>query len=310
MNEKDYRAPGSGMRKEDSAFSQVPSDGSTSPQDTRPDDREYTPQQFVVAMLDIMGQTRALQAVGNPLDENCNRASIRERWRAAVVQVYQMQENFKRALSNISTRGRFAGLDSRLTWQAFGDSVVVSVPVADSDCKNFVCYAHGLILTCAAVLLGGLIGKAPLQGAIELGLATTDLFPDGQIYGPVLAEVHGLLKEARFPRVVVGKRLRRVLGDAAGRQITDAGDRAEVWAEQASDCLTVLAEAEGQCFVDYLGSGYAAAVGGLHGLQTDILAAFEWIKQQEMFSRRAGEVHIADKYTKLREYFESRGFTG
>ncbi len=269
----------------------------------------YDVQQYVVAILDIMGQTEALRVVGNPLDDGCDVSGIPERWRRAAAPVFQLQKHFRNALLNISRDGRFIGLDSRLVWQAFGDSVVVGVPFPSNPSRFSDTY--GLVLSCAAALLGGLIAKVPLQCSVELGLATTDLFPHGQVYGPALEEVHTLLVEkAEFPRVIVGPRLRRVLGDAASRRIGEADDMAEGWAKHASGCLAVLSDADELCYVDYLGRGYAVAVGGLEHMLTDIIDARLWIEQEERHFREAGRCDRAAKYARLREYFESRVRTG
>jgi len=259
-------------------------------------------------MFDIMGMTDRLKAVGNPLDEGYESIGWDERWRHAATPVVSLQANLGRALAGLSRVGsEFVGMDKRLVWQAFADSVVVSVPYANRPAR--FSDTLGLLLTCGATVPAALIAQVPLQCAFELGLATDDLLP-GQVYGPALVEAHELLTgQARFPRIVVGQRLLGVLRDAASRRIPDAGEDAERWASAASKTLGILTEDEaGQMFVDYLGRGFAEALGEPVATRAELQRVCQWARREEDRLRQRSDFRAAYKYAEVLRYFAAQGY--
>lgn len=263
---------------------------------------------FVVALMDVMGQTESLLSHGDfpeaDEDEPAWRTGINDALACVNTIRKQFPETFEgaqRHFSQVAQRQFSVGI------QTFGDSVVVYVPCEDRDTPFVGAYA--VLLSSAYTVLGAMVAGRfiPVRCGVELGVATDDLFR-GELYGPVLAEVHCLeSQKADFPRVVVGERLVHRLRS----KLTEEPSSGDIGRRAASWCLELLAEdGEGSHFVDYLGSHF----GKFLAERPTPIHLSEWAKQAYAQVRKQELLYmyarpgVASKYSKLREYFESRGY--
>ncbi|HTW92701.1 MAG TPA: hypothetical protein VMH22_13485 [bacterium] len=265
---------------------------------------------FVVAILDIMGESERLCEIRDLPDSDLDMRSFRGKVDRALGPVYKMREAFKTQVANLVKGIEMAapGLSLAYEMQTFGDSVVVYHEY-DADNLPSVAVTHAALLSCAVIVLLSLQIDIPIRCGIELGMATDELF-EHEIFGPVLAEAHHIESHvASFPRIVVGPRLvadlaRVSAGPPAPRNQFDRLNRFAAY-----KCGELLKkDVDGQWVVDYLGDVFTATVKDELDVRKEGEKAYRRMLEQEAKFAGSGNSKVAGVYTRLRAYFESRGF--
>lgn len=260
----------------------------------------------VVAVVDPLGQTRALISSNDDLDSLLADERYTRRAGNACARVHQLRLKFDETFGPAVKAFR-GGTNSRTVkarWTPLGDSVAACLlfgvrPVLrDSDCAGI----YALLVSCAYMFVGALQAGTLLRGGMEISVATAGLHK-GQVYGPALAEAH-LLEScvAKHPRMLVGPRLVRSL-----EQIATGHSKPE--ASVAEACLEVLArDGDGNWMLDYLGKAMAARWRALGiDLKAQAQQAWKMIVQKERALSADELKRHGRKYQYLRWYFSESG---
>ena len=162
-----------------------------------------------------------------------------------------------------------------------------------------------LIVASGALLLAGLNSKRVFRGAIEVGMLTR--LQSGDPYGPALARAHHLeSKVADYPRIVVGPGILSYLDAIDRTEGTDPPIQAIK--ALAGTCRTFLAQDSKGCwFVDYLNDAFANGGGDQASWQNLRATALPFVEAELIRFRMAGDEELTGRYTRLRDYFASRG---
>jgi hypothetical protein len=199
-------------------------------------------------------------------------------------------------------------------WVPLGDSVVAYVLTKEGsqtlEESEFV-GVRALLMACAAMSIGALQIDTLLRGAVELGNALVGMAA-GQLYGPVLAEVHVLeSRVAKYPRVVAGPSLVRNLQQVAGSGEHEDSPNVLRRAAAARTSLEILnQDDDGQWFVDYLNAPTQREWSrlGVDDFRGQASSAYEAMTTQEASLTITELAEFGAKYAYLRRYFGARGF--
>ena len=150
---------------------------------------------------------------------------------------------------------------------------------------------------------------ASFRASIELGTGT-DL-ENGDLYGPIRAEAYELEKErADYPRIVIGDRLFEYL-----KSFSEGCPRIPCRTERelrgskniATMCMKMIAADpnDGSRILDYLGSEFSEKT--KCDCQHDVYREARAYVEKELQDHSAsGHDGVAEKFRKLRDYFDSR----
>ncbi len=230
---------------------------------------------YVVALLDVLGQSELLKDATWPLDPNQDKKAAIEPCVQAKSNVIFMREAFEahyrsyRAEAardqglNPEQRARRAWFfSSEVEFSRFSDTIIAYVNLPRDP--TLLQGAYSVLNTCAAVFLGSLAMGIPLRGAIEVGYA--DKLPDKDIFGPVLARAQHLESRlAQWPRILIGDGLVTYL-----RMMVESADGVEMDAAIShliESCIALMTkDIDGWAVLDYLGEherSIAAQTGGI-----------------------------------------------
>ena len=203
-----------------------------------------------------------------------------------------------------------------LTYQRFSDSSFAYSPFFHIPDMKWL-YPSIRAAFCAIAAHGYLVLKSlcrgkPIRGGMEIDFATK--LTGGGLYGPVCYQAHRLEKEvAKYPRIVIGDRLRRFLKFAEQEKLKIPNQRDEdVRASRAaaSRCLKMIAkDVDGQYIIDYMGDVMQEAVSGeiMVGLSNQ---AYEFAKSQHSRWKEDDNYELAGRYHMLMNYLRQSGRLG
>ena len=274
---------------------------------------EFKLRPHLVVLLDILGHKGHLSALEKAVNTD-NAEAVRRAVESSLTVVADLREKFKVTLSALEGRlrpPRGASTDQRdffnrlgpldLPFQAYADSLVVCVPVDDTDA-----WARGalaaLLATCV-VFLYSLKAGYPIRGAVEVGCATSDLFP-GEIYGPALCIAHMLeSSKADFPRVIIGAELWGRLRSIADERVSDR--EGEFYRDCAKKALDLVGDDVDGCrILDYLGEMSRQQCSGIAGEW--LPAAHRFLKVEHRRFAAAGDFKLARRYYLALRYFSAK----
>jgi len=198
---------------------------------------------------------------------------------------------------------------SEIGFQFYSDSVLAYVALRVTGYQlNDLFAIRDLFLSVGGTLLMTFVMKASFRASIELGSGTE--LENGDLYGPIRAEAYEKEKQAGYPRIVIGDQLHEYLKSfSEGRpRISCKTEReARGCKDMADMCLKMIADDSNDelHILDYIGSEFRNKT--KCGCQDDICReAREYIEKELQEHSASKRDEVADKFRKLRDYFDSR----
>lgn len=199
----------------------------------------------------------------------------------------------------------------RISSQQFGDTMILYARLENSvGVLNL--RPLEMLLACASfAALSGLAAGVPLRGAINVGCAT-ELAP-GDLYGPGLAHAYHLeAKHARWPRVVVGSNVQRMLNEVLAWEHCSITESYLKSVAQRCNRRIFLAEDEFPT-VEMIGENVMDFYGAPSAFLEYSHDAYKWAcKERDRISADASlnsaeRDKLLSRYDELIRYFSSRG---
>lgn len=277
---------------------------------------------YVLALVDVLNQSEQVQRLGQiPRNEEEESAFIRAIQQSIGV-INKIREGFHGFFAAYQQRDVPRPVSLHLTaekrkslerircreaprFQHFSDTVLVYVPVVNSNGEVTVDGIYSFLAASAGVMLYALAHKIAIRGAIDVGVATECW--SNEIYGTVLYRAHYLEeKVAQHPRIVVGPGLLEFLkkyGSGAGSDDLFAQWNSEI----ARFCTALIAvDEDGVHIVDYLGAGIRAMLNNEEDLRPEAKAALSFAKREHERFVLEGDFKLAQRYAHLRRYLEAK----
>ena len=230
---------------------------------------------YIVGLVDIMGQRSKLNELGSLwwklqdsgglLDDESKKMT--ELTKGTYEEVEHFRELFtytfdsmKKSISNHQSMGTRSPIEREeitkiatgmCKLRSFSDSIVFYVPFDVKDELLTLAWISSMLAASCLSILEFSNGTF-FRGGIEIEAGTE--LGNGDIYGPVLNEVHRLEKDvANYPRIVIGKRLSDFIQSEG--QTSYAGSFLNSVLANAKDLCNglVCKDNDGQIIVDYLG---------------------------------------------------------
>lgn len=155
-----------------------------------------------------------------------------------------------------------------------------------------------ILMKAAASQLFSLVRKTPVRGGIEIGLGIE--ISDLEVFGTGIYEAYRLEREvADWPRILVGKRLRKYIVDIVNGRCNCDSDHLNQ--EHARLCLDLLCfDPDDVAMVDLLSPVFAAIAGD--GYSEWLTKARTFVASElERFTKQ-GDIKLEDRYSKLSTY--------
>ncbi len=191
----------------------------------------------------------------------------------------------------------------------FPDMIMFYIPFdVREELANHI-WITAMLIACSSVFQLKSKEGIFFRGGIEIGAGTE--LRNGDIYGPVLCEIHKLEKNiAKYPRVVIGKRLYDFI--QRKEQVSYAGDFLNAVLTRTKDiCKSLVCrDDDGELIVDYLGK---QAMELNRSDQNQYNRACLFIKEgkakveEELYEHiKKGNSELMERYGKLWVYYQSR----
>lgn len=275
---------------------------------------------YVVGFFDLLGQRRALQGQGllqsfaSADDERAFVSTLR-RTIGSIAMLQRQAEDILRSALRVrrdSPLRKALSKKERVTWdemhraklstQRWSDGLVNFICLGDKGVKCPMSGVYVLLGMAGALCYLGLASRRPVRGAIDVAWGV-ELHP-GELYGAAIARAYELESQvAQWPRIVLGNEALGYLHaqrHAAGTDPFTRNNQA-----LAEICLAMLKRDSDECWiVDYLGSGYRAAM-GTHLDPEMHSRASKYIAEQIAQHDAAADAKLLARYQQLRLYFEA-----
>jgi len=185
-------------------------------------------------------------------------------------------------------------------FQYFSDTVVIYVPLANPARNHIVAHILGMLAATANTMSVTLSMEIPIRGSIEIGWATE--WAGGGFYGPVFGSVHHLEnKVAKYPRIVVGGRLKAYLSSQLGAE-DDGSLLVEVNKKQADLCNRIIKDIDGSPTVDFLGEAMRG-LGTSQNHATIVKQGFNFVCRQYEQAKNNNNRKLISQYEPLKNYY-------
>jgi hypothetical protein len=271
----------------------------------------------LVAFLDILGQSTNLDDMKKGQWWKVDKDTITS-LQNSYGRVLKFREIFNRFLSKFCKPSKLdvafqkiSDPDQLKLWNQFGEKRILTKGISDSVIMTLPLFVtnglapmksiYGVLGACGSSMLISLNYKFALRGAVEIGPCIYDT-NSNEVYGSALNDAVKYEKEADWPRVVVGQAIVDYLNQSTELPTTPIVN--QINASTAQKCLSLISQDEnGIYFVDYLGKGFEDLF-ALQNTDKVIDGALHYINMQ--LSAHGPYCKIYDKYSKLKNYFESR----
>lgn len=273
---------------------------------------------YVVCVIDVLGQKEKLALWSRlPLDGSLTPdllwglkktagvvigfAEVFERYFATVAECTMPDIQAKASPQERTKHARFRSCDLRT--QQFSDTFVFYAPLANEHGDLSPVAIHRMIGACSTALLTSLAAMVPVRGGITIGTGLE--LKESNFYGPALAEAHFLeSRVAEYPRVVASPQVIRFLDDLI--HATGADEITRMMGELAKDCRKqFVLDVENIWMVDFLNLDIPPS-GSADAIRSAILWSKAFVESEANRFREQGTQKLADRYDKLKSYFDSR----
>jgi hypothetical protein len=184
---------------------------------------------YFVALVDILGQSRALEKIARPARDEDAEQTLQKNWTEVANTIANFRELFvgyfdrmQRHIEEVQAIPERAPVLEEVRrnptqLQGFSDTVVVFAPLEPEFSSVAVGNVYNALHSCALTSIVMLSHGHPVRGGIAKGYAS-EIFR-GEIYGPALHEAHALEQDvANWPRIVVSEELIAYLRSWEGRK--------------------------------------------------------------------------------------------
>jgi len=293
----------------------------------RPSDELINYTYYVVAIIDVLGQSEKLQSLTaipqTPQQKEQFTKVIRDTFGAVGALRKGFREFFEGYHDPCRRHDPGSGSLPAGTKEAviepgkpdlgevyFSDMFLFYAPVYQQDGQVSVNAIYSMLTASATLMRIALAGKIAIRGGIDIGIAAE--FGPGDPYGRALCQANYLERHvAQYPRIVIGPELMQFIEDQAGRAATD--DLSKANCIMARTCkLLVQSDFDGIPFVDFLGPAMLAIAGdskpkyqqAIRAGHSFVVGEHERFKKSALLSEH--DRKLAQRYGVLRAYYEGR----
>lgn len=197
---------------------------------------------------------------------------------------------------------------SPVKYRFFSDSILAYVELRATGYQLNDWFAiRDIFISVGGALLGALAIETSFRAAIELGIGTK--LEDGDLYGPIRAEIHELEKSADYPRIVIGKRFyeyMKLFSEGHPRIPCNTDKESTGCKDMADFCSKMIATDpnDRRFILDYLGSDFILKNDSISG--EVYISARKYIEQVLRERSLYEDDEVSRKFRKLRNYFDSK----
>lgn len=290
------------------------------------------PQNYIVAMIDILGQKEKLKEHQFLTETEEGQALLRtpegrRRFEVASQETYgrvlDLQENFKkqqeiyyRSISEnkgiqcLSKEDRLAVEDivTSVSFKFFSDTIVIYAPLTSENELKTRFNIASILNACAQLMYYNFAQGIFFRGGIDIGIGIE--FPNNNgVYGLVLNKAYNLESNiAQYPRLVVGGQLRKLIRSKERKtKYSEFCEGLNNRLDGFSNSI-IAKDKDGEYIIDFLGKGLAdiALNFDVPRSQKYVMdAVLEIAKQYNMFLNQ-GNTKLCGRYTLLKEYYFSK----
>jgi hypothetical protein len=273
---------------------------------------------YLVAFLDVLGQTEALRRLKSlPFTQEALPAAV-DLLRTTVGRVRAVRDAFDNYLAiarekdvinpaiPAEYRKRLEGIaDRKFTQRGFSDCFVITAPLfGEGDpvraIRDIFAVLHGIAGMCLVSMAQGKF----LRGGVDVERGI-EIYP-GELYGPGLLCAYELEKnEAHYPRVLIGDGLINYLASLRGLDISDQWLAYGRTLAGEIERLICPAPDDGKRMVHML-SPAILELG--EPMKVSAAQAFERVKAERSRFRADESVRLEAYYGRLVQYFNAFGF--
>lgn len=294
-------------------------------------------QHYVVAFIDVLGQTTKLAKLEELLDKGETGEPILEAKRETIDIVKYLRNTFygflKKARATESSKPWYNNSTSEqkaqykelrrseIRFRYISDGIIIYAPLAKPGGVQRVQDVLSIIMATAHLILVSLGKNVAIRGAVELGWATkledwANDKEDADIYGPIIPRVHYLESTiANYPRIIVGNRLVHYLELMSklpdGKANTPQERLNKTSVEQCRELICY--DMDGQFIVDLLGpfmqkypSTDVLAKAGYKFIQSEYIKYKQLARDSREINSQAKYSKLASRYANLIDYFLQR----
>lgn len=284
-----------------------------------PPDRQVILTDYLVAIIDLLGQSNALMKIRELPRTDEQRAAAIEAIRNSAGRVNAVRKSFENFLNQLTIPTpailqsipqeqqpeflRLRRTEIQRRW--FSDTLVLSVCLLEEPGRAPVNAANGVWATLfglAGMSLIAMTGGIPLRGGVDVGLGL-NLFHN-EVYGPVLVSAHDLeCRVAEYPRVVVSPNVLSYLDHlerSATHADTNGGKLAAGIAARARQ-LICTAPDDGQLMLNIFA---AELLKSSPQLRDWYPRAHEWVRSQVLRYEAEQDAKLHGRYSRLLRYFD------
>jgi len=282
----------------------------------------WTYQQYIVVLIDILGQKNKLLTLDRfpETEEDIkiisqtlhDTAGYIDFIRHTFEDYFSVKKQDTGLLNHLKPKDRqtaeiIRGTQDDIPIRYFSDSIIWEILVDGSDehCKTMREVFETIYALCGTFLIA-LIKEQPFRGAIDFGYGVR-IGDQNEMYGSALVKAHLLENEiANYPRVVIGNSLWQYL------TVIESGTSDTVFAKAArnfaSNAKSLIAlDNDNIKIIDIIGEGAKSVTGGI----TKELVNMAYDSLLKLQSRYAGQetstnIKLMTRYSLLKTYFESK----
>ena len=286
---------------------------------------------YIVGLVDLLGQSRKLDELNSLWWEIQDPRGVEEkekpnRIRELTNDTYGEVKYFRKLFTdsfNIfkkyvleNTRNKNLSPDEQAlvtrmtedmcTLRSFSDMVMFYTPLDSTEGLLSRFRLAAMLYACVGILTVEFKAGTFFRGGIEVGIGTE--FDNGDIYGPVLNDVHQLEKEiADYPRIVIGMRLSEFIRSEG--QATDMGEFLNSVLAKVNDfCKKIVCrDNDGLVIVDYLGEEAVDMNRSQYSEACDFAKrGMAKVEGELNAHKKEGNQDLVKRYEKLLAYYQSR----
>lgn len=265
---------------------------------------------FIVGFFDLVGLSRELRKL--PTCQEVEQEGVDHLARLAY-QILKFRDDFEKfkegeeritqkwdtSYSNEEQASRLRLQGNEVKVYTFSDTVIAYSSLNDTEKKQVpLDSCSNILMKAAASQLFSLVRKIPVRGGIEIGLGAET--GDREIFGSGIYEAYRLeSKVADWPRILIGKQLRKYLSGVAGGSCHTDSDHMNQ--KHAQICLELLClDPDDNAMLDLLSPHLAAIIGEEY--QNYLTKARAFVASELTRFRKEGDTRLADRYEKFSAY--------
>jgi len=295
-----------------------------------PDEIKYS--NYFLAFIDILGQKEAFAGL-SILPQDLNDEAFRTKLIAAHRETVYFVDNFRKSFEEFISSFVLFGKSSdhvreekkelyleltkcNIEYQRFSDCIQVYQCLETQKHHAPILNAvFGILAACGGMMVIALSQKKVFRAGVDIGFGTK--LENGEVYGPALFKAYELEnKIANYPRIVIGPQVINYLMNLSHKNPQTQNplrEDLEICKRGADRCLAMIEKDEDGYFIlDYLGEEFRRFEDNMGSKATQYSelyrSAFSFTKSELEKWRRKGDDKLVDKYERLYNYFQRKGY--